>query len=138
MRQLLFVLFLALISSKIYSQIPSWENTKDWKLYDINRPDQFNISVDSLVHFRHVLLNSDSMINFVKSVSIISDLRRPVWMGFYVISYTIENGAIEKIEAGQYGGYFYDEKTKKYYELPLEIRKDWLNYLSKKGELLNN
>jgi hypothetical protein len=111
----------------------NWAETSNWKLYKIHEKRAFSYSIDTLINFKFALLNNDSMRIFLSNVSIIPYEKTPLWMGFYVASCQLNDGTIKKIEIGTYGGFFYDEKEKKYYQLPLEIRKEWLDYLADSG-----
>ncbi len=120
------------------SQSINWAESKNWKLYDVHDESAFNYTLDTLRKFRNRSLNKDSMQTFVSNVTIIPIERIPVWMGFYVATCEFKSGAIRKIEISVYGGFFYDEKEKKYYQLPLEISKDWLDYMAESAAALQS
>jgi hypothetical protein len=118
------------LGNRIFSQEINWKETKNWRLYDIQDKRAFNYPIDSLSNFKSTPLNSDNMLPFLSNVSLIPIERTPLWMGFYVTTCQTKEDKIKKIEISIYGGFFYDEEEKKYYQLPLDIRKNWLNYLS--------
>jgi hypothetical protein len=127
-----------LFPKKSYAQNFNWAESKNWKLYDIHDESAFNYPLDTLRKFRNRSLNKDSMLIFVSNLTIIPIERIPVWMGFYVATCEFNSGAIRKIEISMYGGFFYDEKEKKYFQLPVEIRKDWLDYMSDSAAALQS
>src|SRR5450631_285305 len=107
MRSILCALLSVIVVCKAFPQIPNLQDSKDWKMYYVTRNDQFVIPVDSLTYLKYILLNDDSMRNFVKDISIIPDERWPVWMGFYIVSYQLKSGLLKKIAVGEYGGYYF-------------------------------
>ncbi|HMH33653.1 MAG TPA: hypothetical protein VK543_11515 [Puia sp.] len=127
----LIVLVLALfMESKSFCQTNIWQETSNWRIYNIKSKESFNYSLDTLSHFKNIRLNDDSMKVFLSNVSPIPIERIPVWMGFYIASCQTKNGTNLKLEISTYGGFFYNEKDKKYYELSPEMRIGWLNYFA--------
>lgn len=49
-------------------------------------------------------------------------------MGGYLATYNL-GGALRKVDISSYGGYFYDEKTGTYYQMPIEKIDAWLEFL---------
>ena len=137
MKQVIIILSVLLFCNLSFSQVISYEDSKNWKLYNLSKPEDFNASIELLKQARSVILEDDSMRIFLEKISEIPVGHEPVWMGYYIVSFE-KDGIIGKLQVGQYGGYFYDEKFKKYYQLPLELRKDWLNYLSAKASSLRS
>jgi hypothetical protein len=109
-----------------------WVTTKDWKLYNIQAKRAFDWSFDTLRHFKCVTLNEDTMREFLNTVSPLPPERSPVWMGYYVASCRLSNGDYLKLEVSQYGGFFFEQRENRYYELSLPKRKDWLNFFAEK------
>ncbi len=130
MRPLCLGLILLVKAQFLYSQNIDWNRTYNWRLYKINSRLGFGYSLDTLHNFKSIMLNNDTVQNYLQSVSVIPLEKTPVWMGAYIASCQLSDGTVRKIEIGKYGGFFFDEIEKKYYELPLTIRKEWLNYLS--------
>ena len=134
----IYALFLFLIfpghnnSAKLNSPV-IWENTKNWKLYNIRAKGGFSYSSDTLKYFKHVSLNGDTMKVFLHSVTEIPLDKTPVWMGYYISSCQLEDGTMIKIEISQYGGFFYDDREKQYYQLTMSKRQEWLKYLSSRA-----
>lgn len=77
-------------------------------------------------------LRQDSMTFFLKTVTQIPEGKNPVWMGAYVATCQLENGTPIKIEISQYGGFFYVERERRYYELAEDVRDNWLSFLTSK------
>jgi hypothetical protein len=73
-------------------------------------------------------MNQDSMSFFVKSAEVLNTNAPLTWMGGYVATCEI-NGAPRKIELSRYGGYFYDEKSSTYYQIPMEKIDAWLAFI---------
>lgn len=106
-----------------------WQKASNWSLYNVGGAKFYRVSLDSLERYRHRHLNDDSMRMYLtQSVDLASD-KAPMWMGAYVASCTIEHKK-RKIDISSYGGFFYDETDKKYYSVPQNLQKDWLNYLA--------
>jgi len=120
-------------SSKLNAQV-KWENTRYWRLYEIHGHGLFDYTVDTLKNFRYHELNQDSIQAFLKGARIISADSTPLWMGAYVVSCE-HSGTKIKLEISQYGGFFYYEASRIYYELPKDKIKPWLRYFS---ECYNN
>jgi hypothetical protein len=72
-------------------------------------------------------MNQDSMTYFVKSAAVLNTKMPLAWMGGYVATCKI-NGTFRKIEISRYGGYFYDEKSGTYYQLPVDKIDAWLSF----------
>jgi hypothetical protein len=114
----------------------AWNKATDWKIYNIYNQRAFDYPIDTLSNFPSYRLKTDSMQDLLSAVVLVKKEIEPVWMGYYIASCRLPDGTLRKIEISNYGGFFYDEKEKLYYQLPLERRKDWLNYLSDCGATL--
>jgi hypothetical protein len=115
-----------LLSSVIASCQVHWSKTTDWTLYGYQGRRMFDIPVDSLNSFATLKLNQDTVISYLSSAEILKD--PVIWMGGYVTTCKV-NGEIRKIEFSNYGNFFYDDKSKSYYQLPSEKIETWLSYL---------
>lgn len=115
-----------------------WRDTKNWNLYDIHSKNGFLFSIDTLRFFRKVPLNEDTMKTFLSSISEIPPDKTPVWMGYYVSSCQLQDGATIKIEVSQYGGFFYSESENRYFQLPSVARSSWLNFFTSKWRELKS
>lgn len=121
-------LFFALIISTLVScsgQV-EWSKANNWKIYRIQGPSVFGIDTDTLKHIKSYDLNQDSINSFLGGLKELHN--KPVWMGAYVASYNF-NGEIRKVEISQYGGFFHDDLSGKYFQLSEDNRDAWLDYL---------
>jgi hypothetical protein len=127
--KLVLIIALSLLFFSGQAQEIKWSSTRDWKLYNLKGHGVFNYSVDTLINFKSYTLNQDSIIALIKNVTVISVEKQPIWMGAYVGSFEYEGQKV-KIEISYYGGFFYSEKDRKYYELSKELAKEWSDYFS--------
>jgi hypothetical protein len=127
MKAFIFIL-LTLTFQYSFSQDIHWEQTKNWKQYDIHDDNAFRYSLDTLKHFKCLKLDDMILHNYLKQAVSWPKEKNSLWMGLYVTTCEIENGETRKIDISVYGGFFYDEKEKTYYALPTEINDDWLQY----------
>src|SRR5215469_14099862 len=105
-----------------------WGQASDWKLYEYQGHRIFKLPVDSLKLYRSLTMNQDSMALFINSATVLH-LKAPlVWMGGYVATCRV-GGTDRKVDLSRYGGYFYDEKTSTYYQLPTEKIDAWLAFV---------
>ena len=123
-----FITFLAI--GTCFSQDINWKETKNWRLYDIHQSNAFDYKLDTLKNFESIALDQDTMQNFLSDVVKWPKDKTSLWMGLYVATCEFPNRKIRKIDISVYGGFFYDEMTRTYYQLPLATRNDWLEYLS--------
>src|ERR1700749_1235752 len=63
-----------------------WAKAKDWSLYYLKSKKAFSYSPDTLINFKKVALDQDSMRAFLKTASPIPLAKTPLWMGYYVTS----------------------------------------------------
>jgi len=117
-----------LLSALFASCQVHWDESSKWTLYQCDGYRMFHIPADSLKFYDNLLINQDSMTYFVKSATLLHPKAPLAWMGGYLASYKI-SGNLRKVEISQYGGYFYDEKTSAYYQLPIQKIDDWLSFL---------
>ena len=110
----------------VYGQVV-WKKAQNWKVYNVGDLS-FAISLDSLKGKKYRQLNTDSMKYFLDSVTLLPNNIQPGWMGVYLTSCVIE-GEIRKVLISYYAGFFYDEKSRRYYQLPASKKDDWRNYL---------
>ena len=115
---------------KMSAQGIDWKSTTNWRIYYTNDKAALNYPIEKLMSFKNALLKNDRMEYFLADVSLISVEKTPVWMGFYIATCQMKDSSIRKICISTYGGFFFDVTEKKYYELPLNLRKDWLDYFA--------
>ncbi|MBN9385992.1 MAG: hypothetical protein J0H74_34870 [Chitinophagaceae bacterium] len=114
----------------LLGQVGSFNNAKDWKLYDIADENVFQYRLDTLKNFSYQLLSGDTMRSFMGDLSELPSNRPQVWMGAYVA--TFESGGVtRKIEISHYGGILYDESSKKHYKIAEKRIQEWLSYIRK-------
>jgi len=101
---------------------------KHWKLYDITSGNLFQYSIDTLKNFAYYDLDDDTMRGYISEVSALPSDDPPRWMGAHIATYELD-GAIKKVEVSLYGGFFYDESSRKHYQLPDNKIDDWLSYI---------
>jgi len=111
------------------AQAPAWQQSSEWTLYNVHGAKFYKIAQDSLDKYNKRSLNDDSMRAFLTHSSVMPSEKAPMWMGAYVASCTIDHRR-RKIDISSYGGFFFDEAEKKYYSVPQEMQKEWLNYLA--------
>src|SRR5580698_8299712 len=104
-----------------------WEQSSNWTLYQYEGNRLFAISIDSLKFIKNSMINQDSMAYFVKSATPLNK-KGLAWMGGYIASCKI-NGSLRKVEISNYGGFFYDQSSSTFYQLPIEKIDDWLSFL---------
>ena len=105
-----------------------WEQASKWKIYSYQGYRLLRLPVDSLEQFKTLDLNQDSMAAFVLSAKPFEGKTPLIWMGGYIATCNL-NGTVRKIDLSSYGGYFYDEKTSSYYQMPEEKIDAWLSFL---------
>ena len=117
-----------LLSDTVASCQLHWEKSKEWTLYRYQGHRLFKIPLDSLQSFDSSPLDKDSMAIFLDTFKSLHPEAPIAWMGGYIATCKLD-GVIRKIEISNYGGFFFDEKTKSYFELPLDKRERWQDYL---------
>jgi hypothetical protein len=105
-----------------------WEKTTNWTLYHYQGHRLFKIPIDSLNQYGSLLMSQDTMVAFLDSVKTLHPEGPVAWMGGYIATCKLD-GVIRKVDLSVYGGFFYDEITKTFYELPSEKREEWLSYI---------
>jgi len=126
----LFMLLLACITFHISESQVIWKETKDWKIYNVSSRTMNKIGFDSLSKLKYYRLNPDTVKAFLRSVNDIPKDSTPLaWMGGALATCTYQ-GKIRKIQISSYGGWFFDQETKSYFEIPQEQAGDWYSYIS--------
>ena len=125
------VLFITaiLLQARAIAQSPSWQHSTNWTLYNLGGTKFYHVKVDSLANYPSRNLNDDSMRLFLSGATDLASDKPPVWMGAYVVTCLID-GQKKKIDISTYGGFFFDERTNKYYTVPQQFQKIWLDYLA--------
>jgi len=133
MKKLFFILLL-FSASYSFSQSMNWQQMRGWKIYDLHDKKGMRTPVDSLKYFRSITLDDDSIKYFLLGATEIHHGDEPVWMGAIILSGVDSSGIFSKVDVSVYGGFFYDEKTRKYYQVRDEVKEEWMEYLTNKGE----
>jgi hypothetical protein len=124
----MFVSFCLLISVMTSSCQVHWGNASNWTLYGYSGSGMFKLSVDSLHSLDTINLNQDSVTSYLSGAMILHSKEPVLWMGGYLATCNLD-GSIRKVEFTNYGNFFYDEKTKDYYQVPADKAEIWLSYL---------
>jgi len=126
----LSAVLLPLTMAKICAaQTSEWGQSSQWTIYNTRGEKFYRIPLDSLTKFKSRALNDDSVHIFLSNLSILPSDKPPVWMGAYIAT-CILRGKKRKIDISTYGAFLFDEANKKFYIVPPEVQKDWLNYLA--------
>ena len=104
-----------------------WNSAQNWKLYN-GGDSSFVLSLEAIKGHRYYQLSPDSMKYFLDSVTLLPSDVQPAWMGVYLTSCVIE-GEIRKVLISYYAGFFYDEKSRRYYQIPPSKKAVWRSYL---------
>jgi hypothetical protein len=123
------VLPFTFFGSSIFAQQINWTLSNHWKIYSIRSGNALGFSVDSLTGFKSTNLEDSKMRYFLSQAISWPRDKYAVWMGLYVATYNIGDSITRKIDISTYGGFFYDEGTKSYYEVPVSIKNEWITYL---------
>jgi len=130
----LFVTLIGIASQ----QIPDWNKTTNWNLYDTGGKKNLSMPLDSVLLCKSVPLPSDSMHVFLNQLYPWPKGKQyPVWMGAFCGTYEI-NSIPHKVDISMYGGFMYDENTRSYFQLPETIRNEWMDFLNKHSEEFYN
>jgi hypothetical protein len=101
-----------------------WHEASSWKLYDVG----MHVFVrDSLAYYESDSLPADSMNYYLSGVSILPEerTRGAAWMGDYWISGQFRDST-KIFRVSNYGGFFTDVATGKYYVVKNDLRQPWL------------
>jgi hypothetical protein len=128
MKHLPFLLLLILPGLAALTQEPDWRKATHWTIYNVQGKSIWKLPIDSLDQYAHQPLNNDSMTTYLTNVSAISP-HGAAWMGVYVTTCVLDNKK-RKVDVSAYGGFFYDELLKRYFEIPVDLRRGWYDYLA--------
>jgi len=127
MRNILSV-YLSLLFISAAGQDINWQKSSNWKMYKISGDKGLGYSADALSEFPFIEMNADTILHFARQASILPKDKYYVWMGAYYVTCLV-NDTIHKVDISVHGGFFYDERTKRYYQLPMNMRTDWMDWL---------
>ena len=128
MKKLILIIILA-CCLEMQGQEIKWLESKDWKFYNVKGDKGLRLSIDSLVRYPFISINPDTLSGYIKQLDIWPMGKRSVWMGAYYASFNLE-GVLHKLDISVYGGFVYDEVTKRFYQLPNYLRNEWMEWLT--------
>lgn len=97
-------------------------------MYDIHDGNAFRYKMDTLQHFKKISLDDSLMHHFLRNAKAMPKDQTVLWMGLYVATCRFDDSTTRKIDISVYGGFFFDEQTRTYYEVPPVLKEDWLHY----------
>lgn len=130
-----FVLIFFILSNSLdtaFSQLLDWHKASGWMMYDTaGRGKAFKW--DSVSTYPSTRLSEDTMSYYLSNVSQILSVGPggAAWMGYYRVTCRLSD-TTRPILVSNYGGFFEDLFTGKYYEIPIPDRASWLDYLTQK------
>jgi hypothetical protein len=101
-----------------------------WKVYNIQGKAGMKMPIDSLQNYKSVTLNDDTMKYFLVDAVLWPKGKYGVWMGAFTASIGDDVDNRRKILISTYGGFLFDDRTKNYYEIAEEKRKEWYDFLN--------
>ena len=110
------------------SQSVDWQKASHWKLYQMRGKNGLRYSVDTLSNFKYINLNEDTIHYLLKDVQLWPLQEYSLWMGQFEVSCEDNTGITRKLEISKYGGFFFDDTSKRYYQVKEESRNNWNNY----------
>ena len=124
------ILILLLLSGTLntVAQI-DWSKTSHWKVYKIPEPLIFKVRIYSLSQLTCHPISQDSVVGYLSTSRILPNSISPVWMGGWVATYEYKS-QVHKIQISAYGGFFYDQSSGRFYEIPIGLRDEWMTYIN--------
>ncbi len=104
--------------------------TKSWKLYKLEGNKAFKCPADSLMFMENVLPNADTINIFLQNATAWPKDKYSLWMGSWLASFEDEKGYLHKVDISMYGGFFYDERLKLYYQVSEHEKDKWLRFIN--------
>ena len=131
------LIFLSIMYLHSNGQTIDWQQTSHWKIYKIHHAGSLRLPLDSLQQFDHTELGDDSMHYYLHHMAVWPKDKTAVWMGAFTT--TCELGQrIRKVDISVYGGFLFDEVSRRYYELPERFSDDWLAFLHRAMEQMSS
>jgi hypothetical protein len=130
MRSMLLLCFMLISLQATLAQKIDWSQSKKWRLFHIVDDNAFSYPLDTLINFDSIALDDTKMRAFLSHAQAWPVDKYSLWMGLYVATCELSDDQPRKVDISVFGGFFYDEQTKRYYEVPSEIRNEWLEFLS--------
>ena len=127
MRPTWTIIFFVCISVQCKSQ--DFDKSHNWRIYDAGGPDAFLYPLDTIMKFPDYALNDDSIGFFLSHIQRIVKEHTPVWMGSpHLATYQMADSTYT-IYISHYAGFFFDTRTKKYFQIAKEDIDDWHTYI---------
>jgi len=132
-----FILLLLLFSGAGFCQHAKRADGSNWRLYNTFPRIVNYLAVDSLHCFPSASLDSETLNGFLKKATLVPKEKTVgvAWMSWYWVSYEL-NHSLFILKISNYGGFFLDQNSGTYYQVPVEERKDWLSYFSGQAVIL--
>ena len=108
----------------------NWKTAKNWKIYDIQSQTAIRYTFDTLKSFKSQALDHDSMLSFLRDVTVWPKEKYSLWMGSYLVTCELDDNKPRKMLVSTYAGFFYDQTTRRYYQVPAELVDEWLDFLN--------
>ena|ERR1700761_2811248 len=114
-----------------FSQNIDWSKGIQWKMYEFSSDKGDPISLKAIQSSVSMVLNQDTVGYYMQHTSAIpSELsNNAAWMGDHFASCRLGD-TILYVRLSRYGGFFMNLSDGKYYEIPVELRADWIGYLN--------
>lgn len=130
MKTLCTIVGIFLLISSGTGQTINWSIASEWKLYDVTtRVNQF-FEKDSIPFYQSEPLLADSVKYYLSQARPIDSSRSAgaIWMGDYWVSCQYD-GKLKIVRLSRYGGFFMDWESGNYFEIPIDQRGMWHQYL---------
>jgi len=127
MKIIILTVLLLSLENVSYGQQSEWTSATNWIVYNVPEGKIWHLSIDSLKNFNRKVLNTDSLQALLLGTDSIIVQYSPAWMGAYLATCTLDH-VTRKVIISTYGGFFCDQISGKYFQVPLSVQKDWLNY----------
>jgi hypothetical protein len=129
MKQLVFLIVFIQFTLGCSAQKDYWKHSRNWKIYALNNNEAYFYRVDTLANFPSAAMNDTTVISFLSRSTIWPKGKGGTWMGVYIASYETADKEVRKIVLSNYGGFLFDSWSRRYYELPKELRKEWNDFI---------
>jgi hypothetical protein len=123
----ILVFFGLLAGCQLSGQDSDWRTATQWTIYNVQSDHVWKLPLDSLDRYVHQPLSNDTMSLYLSGAKAFSP-HGVVWMGVYITSCMLDNKK-RKIDISTYGGFFYDESRRTYYQIPVERQKGLYDFL---------
>ena len=130
----ILLIFVSLIG---FGQSNPWSKATNWQIHDVKKRQAFLIPLDSLKEVASIRLDDAKVNSFLSRAKELPKESNYFWIGLFVATCETASGKPQKVIFSNYGGFLYDERTKSYFEIPEEYRKEWLEYLNEKVTEMN-